>query len=227
MFNLSCKCIFTRYNFRMDKNTLRANKQRAAIQDQLRAAFRGTNGTEDQVQHPFITAYQTLERELEFLAPFQSSNLFESVKAVYDSAMSLKEKASQWYYDDKVTPEGEQNLALVQFHGNVLKIHRVLLSRTVEGTSLIQAAPVSLQKQVEKTYEALGQLSTVMNQISQIPKAPAARTMKQKSARPVIARKFEEQEDPLDLPLRISPFITEGAKKSTVVIDGVTWPRFV
>ncbi|EAY00061.1 hypothetical protein TVAG_196210 [Trichomonas vaginalis G3] len=211
----------------MDKNTLRANKQRAQIQDQLRAALRGTVGVDEPVQHPFITAYQTLERELEFIAPFQSSNMFASVKDVYDASIALKEKAANWFYDDKVTPEGEQNLALLQFHGNILKIHRVLLSRTVEGTSLIQPAPATLQKQVEKTYEALNQLNAVMTQVSQIPKAPATRTIKQKSARPIVARKVEEQEDPLDLPLRISPFITEGSKKSTVVMDGVTWPRYV
>ena len=37
----------------------------------------------------------------------------------------------------------------------------------------------------------------------------------------------EENEEPLDIKNRVSPFITDGSKKSTVSIDGILWPRFV
>ena len=216
----------------MDKNTLRANKQKAMIQDTLRAALRGTAGVDEPVQHPFFTAVSTIERELEFLEPFKNTDAFKSVQAIYDSAKKLKEKADSWSYDGKVTPEGEQNTSLLEFHANILKIHRVILSRTVEGTSLIPPAPVSLQKQVEKTYDALNQLSAVMTQISQTPKAPQSRSLSKKStprSRTISARSkaIEQPEEPLYLPLRVSPFITEGTKKSTVLIDNVMWPRYV
>jgi hypothetical protein len=215
----------------MDKNALRLNKQKALIQDTLRAAMKGTAGIEQPVQHPFITAYKTIERELEFMEAFKNTEQFDQVQELYNSACDLEEKARSMMYDGKVTPEGEQNVHLLEFHASMLKIHRIIISRSVEGSVFIPPAPTTLQKQVEKTYDALNQLSKVMTQMSQTPKAPSVTSKKAPSrTRSITSRsrqQVDEPEDPLVLPLRVSPFITEGNKKGTVLIDNISWPRYI
>jgi hypothetical protein len=74
----------------------------------------------------------------------------------------------------------------------------------------------------------MGSLIDVLMSLSKGPKAQGHK--KPAHARTTVARTGrlpEEKEEPLDLPYRVSPFITEGIKKATVSIDGVLWPRFV
>lgn len=215
----------------MDKNTIRMNKQKAMIADKVHAAMKTINGFEGPVQHPFISASESLKRELEFLKPFENTAQFAPVKELYNSALSLKEKIAEMSYDGKVTPEGEQTLPLLEFHVNMLKIHRVIIARTAEVPGLIPPAPTQLQKQVEKTYDALNQLKTVLELSTQVPKAPSVTSKRAPPrARSISSRskqQIQEPEEPLVLPLRVSPFITEGKKKGTVTIDGIDFPRYI
>lgn len=215
----------------MNKETLRANKQMALIQDTLRAAFRGTDG-ENPVLHPFVFAVQSLRREIEFMEPFTNPEMkaiFAQAEPAYNSAQQvLADSEDMIFGDNEVSPDADQQLLMVEYHLNILKVHRLLFTRQVEGYSLIPPATPSLQKQVIRTYEALGQLSNVLSSNSKVPKPPALKKTDTYKSRKVISRNSAtDKEPPLDLPNRISPFITDGSKKSTVSIDGVLWPRYV
>jgi hypothetical protein len=123
-------------------------------------------------------------------------------------------------------------LPLVDFHLNVLKIHRMLFTREIEGYGLIPPASAALQRQVMRTYESLGQLADTLAVLAKGPKATTQKKTKPAKARGLTTRlpsapTPDEPDEPLDLPNRVSPFITDGSKKSTVSIDGVLWPRYV
>ncbi|OHS98426.1 hypothetical protein TRFO_35165 [Tritrichomonas foetus] len=215
----------------MDKDKLRANRQKALIQDTLRAAFKGTT-SEAPVLHPFVLAVQSLRREIEFMEPFtdpKMAELFAQAEPAYKSGVQvLADAESMIFGDAEVSPDADQQLPLVEYHLNILKIHRLLFTRQVEGYSLIPPAPPSLQRQVVRTYEALGQLTSVLTSMSKVPKPPRTKKADAFKTRKVISRNLpHDKETPLDLPNRVSPFITDGSKKSTVQIDGVIWPRYV
>lgn len=215
----------------MDKDTLRANRQKALIQDTLRAALNGANG-EAPVLHPFVSAVQSLRREIEFMEPFTDPNmkeLFAQAESVYNSSLDVLEESENMIFgDNEVSPDADQQLLMVEYHLNILKIHRLLFTRIVEGNSLIPPASPSLQKQVVRTYEALGQLANVLTSNSKVPKPPALKKTETIKSRKVISKNLPtDREPPLELPNRVSPFITDGSKKSTVSIDGVIWPRYV
>lgn len=220
----------------MNKEQLRANKQKAIIQDALRAAFKGTTG-DGPTLHPFVMATQSLRREIEFMEPFTQPNMaemFKPAEVTYKSALHVLEVAEGMIFaDTEVSKDSEQQLPLVEYHLNLLKIHRLLFTRQIEGSSLIPPASPNLQRQVVRTYEALGQLTNVISSLAQPPKA--GKTKKQQSqtsksrsiALKTRSMAQEEPDQPLDLPNRVSPFITDGSKKSTVSIDGIVWPRYV
>lgn len=217
----------------MNIENLRANKQKALIQDTLRAAFKDTK-TGGPTLHPFVLAVQSLRREIEFMEPFtdpQMAELFSQADAAYKSAIQvLQDSESMVFGDSEVSPDADQQLPLVEYHVNILKIHRLLFTRQVEGYSLIPSAPANLQKQVVRTYEALGQLSNVLSTLSKPPKSQQTKKSDQTiKTRKILSRNLttDKDESPIDLPNRISPFITDGGKKSTVSIDGIIWPRYV
>jgi hypothetical protein len=215
----------------MDKDTLRANRQKALIQDSIRAAFRENVG-DGPTLHPFVLAVQSLRREIEFMEPFTHENmkvLFSQAESSYTSATAILAQAEDEILgDSEVGSDADRLFPLVEYHLNLLKIHRLLFTRQVEGSGLIPPASASLQRQVVRTYEAMGQLTDVLLSLSKVPKASKPKKAAQARARPSKSDRIsEEREEPLDLPYRVSPFITEGSKKSTVSIDGVLWPRFV
>jgi hypothetical protein len=215
------------------KGTLRANKQQAFIQDAIRAAFREPAG-EGPTLHPFVLAVQSLRREIEFMEPFttdEMKHLFEQAEPCYDSAKGvLAEAEAEVLGDSEVSGDADRLLPLVEYHLNLLKIHRLLFTRQVEGYGLIPAAAPGLQKQVVRTYEALGGLSDVLTVICQVPKSsqtPSRKPRKAKSRGIRSAPVFVEEDEALSLDYRVSPFVTEGSRKGTVSIDGSIWPRFV
>ena len=219
----------------MNKDTLRANKQKALIQDTLRAAFKNENFEGGGV-HPFVLAVQSLRREIEFMEPFTDPEmrpLFSQAEALYKSSLQILEASeSKIFSDSDVANDAEQSIPLIEYHLNLLKIHRLLFTRQIEGYSLIPPAPQSLQKQVVRTYEALGQLSNVLKSLYNGPKPQKTKKNSQSSlvkSRALITKKNlpNDKEPPIELPERISPFITDGSKKTIVMIDGVSWPRFV
>lgn len=217
----------------MNKEALRANKQRAFIQDSIRAAFRENIGDGPTV-HPFVLAVQSLRREIEFMQPFtvdEMKEMFKQAEPTYKSATTVLEQAEQKVFgDSEVSTDADQMLPLVEYHLNLLKIHRLLFTRQVEGYGLIPPASATLQRQVVRTYEALGQLTDVITSFIQAPKVEKKKVAEKSTVRTrKLASKssLQETEEPLDMPMRVSPFITDGTKKSTVAIDGVVWPRFV
>lgn len=217
--------------YNMDKDTLRANKQKALIQDTLRAVFKGTDGEAPGI-HPFVIAVQSLRREIEFMEPFVDpgmKELFAQAEPAYNSAQQvLYDSENMIFGDNEVSPDADQQLLMVEYHLNILKIHRLLFARQVEGYSLIPPATQSLQKQVDRTYEALGQLSNVLASNSRAPKPQTLKKTETIKTKKTTSRNLStDKELPLDLPNRISPFITDGRQKSTVAIDGVIWPRYV
>jgi hypothetical protein len=185
--------------------------------------------------HPFVLSVQSLRREIEFMEPFTDESmkvLFAQAEPAYKSATALLAQAEQMILgESEVAPGTDQLVPLVDYHLNLLKIHRLLFTRAVEGYGLIPPASPTLQRQVIRTYEALGRLTYVLTSLSKVPEAAKPKETKPvKSAAP--SAKLppptpEEPEEPLDLPNRVSPFITDGSKKSTVSIDGVAWPRYV
>jgi hypothetical protein len=156
--------------------------------------------------------------------------LFAQAQPAYKSATAVLAQAEQMVLGESEVASGaEQLVPLVDYHLTLLKIHRLLFTRAVEGYGLIPPASPSLQRQVIRTYEALGQLTDVLTSLSKVPKAAKPKKSKQlkmPSARPPPPT-AEEPEEPLDLPNRVSPFFTDGSKKSTVSIDGIIWPRYV
>lgn len=222
----------------MNKDTLRANRQKAAIQDTIRAAFRENIG-DGPVIHPFVLAVRSLRREIEFMEPFtvpEMAELFKQAEPTYNSATAVLQTAeSNVFGDSEVASDADHMLPLVEYHLNLLKIHRLLFTRQVEGYGLIPPASAGLQRQVVRTYEALGQLTDVLTKLSKVPKpqkpkgATMTRGVKKETlkTRRLAAQAVAEADEPLDLPYRVSPFITDGAKRSTVSIDGVLWPRYV
>ena len=231
LFHITCSEHVKRI---MDKDTLRANRQKALIQDTFRLAFKDTVGEHTTV-HPFVLAVQALRREVEFMEPFtvpEMQEMFAVAEPTYKSATSVLADAEEKVFGDSdVASEADQMLPLVEYHVNLLKIHRLLFTRQVEGYGLIPPAPPALQKQVVRTYEALGQLTDVLASLVAVPRAATGkRSATGKSpvrTRKATAKPREENEEPLELRNRVSPFITDGSKKSTVAIDGVLWPRFV
>lgn len=219
----------------MDKDTLRANRQKALIQDSFRLAFKDCIGERATV-HPFVLAVQGLRREIEFMEPFtvpEMHELFAPAEQTYKSATSVLSQAEEKVFgDSEVASEADQMLPLVEYHLNLLKIHRLLFTRQIEGYGLIPPAPPGLQRQVVRTYEALGQLTDVLASLAIAPKAATAKRAATSGknmtrSRRITGKPREENEEPLDIKNRVSPFITDGSKKSTVSIDGILWPRFV
>lgn len=210
----------------MEKEKLRANRQKALIQDTLYNIFSNQRVSEGPTIHPFIHATQTLRRELDFMEPMRGDEGAQGQLAtVLKSAESVLENAEQQIFsDNQVSPEATNLQPLVEFHTNLLKIHRLILTRAVEGDALIPPAPLKLQSQVEKIYEALGGLDKVISTVSKVPKKTQKRKTTSRSAK---TQREEEIIPPLEFEYRVSPFITDGAKKGTVSIDGVIWQRYV
>jgi hypothetical protein len=215
----------------MDKEALRAHRQKALIQDTIRAAFRERAG-DGPTLHPFVLSVQSLRREVEFLQPFTEDAIkpiFAQAAPAYASALSVLEEAETMILGDSQVAAGATPLLpVVEYHLNLLKIHRTLFTREVEGYGLIPPASPALQRQVTRAYEALNSLTDVL---ASLAKPPAEGTRKKPKPRPpvrtIITPAADEPDEPLDLPNRVSPFITDGSKRSTVSIDGVLWPRFV
>jgi len=211
----------------MDKNAVRANQQKAFIQDSLRAALKDSQVGSSIVINPFIVAIQTLKREISFMEPFLKLEQFSQVEKTYKSAIDVCERGEKLIIgENEVAADSDQLQPLVQYHANLLKIHRLLLVRVVEGSALIPPAPPTLKKQVEKAYESIDQLKQVIVAISQIPKPPKTKKQETKQ-RKVPKFAIIQEDDPLVIEYRVSPFITEGPKKSTVSINGVLWSRYV
>lgn len=218
----------------MSVEQIRANKQRALIQETIRAAFTetGKNG-EMPLLHPYILAVQGLQKEIEFFAPFKDEKFqtfFDIAKVTYESAESTLIQAQNFILaDNEVSSEAEAMQPLVEYHSNLLKIYRLLFTRKLEGSALIPPAPAQLQKQVDRTYEALGQLTKIViqfikptNKSESLLRKPSSRYTKTTSK-----SKSESIEQPINNEERISPFITEGSKKGTVTIDGIIFSRYV
>jgi hypothetical protein len=215
----------------MDKEALRAHRQKALIQDSIRAAFRERSG-DGPTLHPFVLSVQSLRREVEFLQPFTAAPvkpIFAQAAPAYASAQALLAEAeAQILGDSQVAAGAAPLLPLVEYHLALLKIHRTLFTREIEGYGLIPPASPALQRQVARAYEALAGLTDVLASLAKAPAGAARRGAKPRPpARALPPAAAEEPEEPLDLPNRVSPFITDGAKRSTVAIDGVLWPRFV
>jgi hypothetical protein len=219
------------------KGTLRVNRKQAFVQDAVRAAFR--EGAGDGISlHPFVLALQTLRREVGFMMPFatgEMKHLFLQSESCYNSAVEvLKEAESNILGDSDVTEEADSLLPLVEYHSNLLKIHRLIFTREVEGYGLIPVASPGLQKQVIRTYEALEQLDEVLSVITERSKVSAAlpganKRLGQRSISKVRSAKalFDAEDEALAVDYRVSPFITDGSKKGTISIDGTLWARFV
>lgn len=212
----------------MDEDPLQVSKQRSIIRDSLKVALKKAQGESDVQADPFTSAIQTLKSEIELMEPFKDTEIFSSARKLYEQSVRLIEKTDGMVEKDEAdSPEGENICGLIEYYGNLMKIHRIILSRTGDKCNLIPAAPSSLRTQVERTYNALGQLQQVLKTITQVPKAPVAKKPSGKSNRQLLKRRQEEVDDPLEVEYRISPFITEGPRKGTVDIDGITWPRYV
>jgi hypothetical protein len=217
----------------MDKETLRANRQKALIQDSIRAAFRDNVG-DGPTLHPFVLSVQSLRREIEFMEPFthdEMKTIFAPAEASYKSATAVLAQAEDEILgDSEVGSDADRLFPLVEYHLNLLKIHRILFTREVEGSGLIPPASSGLQRLVTRTYEAMGQLTDVLLTLSKGPKGQRPKKAPQGGTRAGFGRSdrgADEKEDPIDISYRVSPFITEGSKKATVSIDGILWPRFV
>ena len=210
----------------MDKEAVRSNKQKALIQDTLRAALKESQIGDSIVLNPFIISIQTLKREISFMEPFLNHESFSNAINVYESSLNILEKAEKMIIgENEVTNESAQILPLIDYHSNLLKIHRLLITRLIDDTSILPPAPPPLQKQVGKAFEAIEQLNKVVDSLTQIPKVTKARKIEKKPQKKVIHTPIIEES--LELIDRVSPFITEGNKKSTVSIDGIIWPRYV
>ena len=217
----------------MSVEQIKANQQKSFIQEQLRSAFAnaGKNGGQPLV-HPFVLAVRSLKREIEFFEPFKDEKFIEFFKIAsdtYDSSTSILEQAESCILaDNDVTASSEQLHPLVEYHSNLLKIYRLLFTRKLEGSALIPSAPQQLQKQVDRTYEALGQLTKVISTFAKTPKEPRTKKSTGRSYKSSTSKKSEEViELPLENDDRISPFITDGPKKGTILIEGVLFNRFV
>ena len=88
----------------------------------------------------------------------------------------LADAEEKVFGDSEVASEADQMLPLVEYHLNLLKIHRLLFTRQVEGYGLIPPAPPALQKQVVRTYEALGQLTDVLASLVAVPRAATGKS---------------------------------------------------
>lgn len=211
---------------------IKANQQKSLIQQQLMSAFASTGKNAGQhLVHPFVLAVRTLRREIEFFEPFKDEKFieyFNIARETYDSSTSILSQAELCILaDNDVTNSSEQLQPLVEYHSNLLKIYRLLFTRKIEGSALIPSAPQQLQKQVDRTYEALGQLTKVISEFNKTPKEPSTKKSTSRSYKSSISKKSEEIEPPLEIDDRISPFITEGPKKGTILIEGVLFNRYV
>jgi hypothetical protein len=179
---------------------------------------------------------QALREEVEYMEPFTEDSMkvmFVQVEPIYASSLGVLRKAeSKILGDNEVDFESDELLMLVKYHTNVLKIHRLLFTRQLEGTALLPPATPLLQKQVSRTYDALRQLSHVITTVAAAKnkkksKPRRVRTATTRNLRSGSGSSELQMIPPLILPLRISPFITEGSSETSCVIDGATWPRYV
>lgn len=214
----------------MNQEDIIKNIQESQIEETIRSALE-EDFSSSKTYNPFVQCVENLKKEIDFFQEFLNTPEFQDISQVYEASKSILTKSQKLILSEtEIDPEADALLAPVQFHTNLLKIHKVLLLRDVECSEFIPPASAPLKKNVKRLYESLTELKKVFQ--SRVEKVP----VKRKSNKNILRKRMgllktkkmeEEVDDFLESEFRVTPFITEAPKKNTVLIDGVSWPRFV
>ena len=207
---------------------IKKEQQRALIRDKLHSAVLEIQEDGMAIKHPFVLSVEGLRHEIDFFRPFIDQEICSNVVEPYQSAVATLEEAEAMIFSDTdVSPDYNDVIQVVDYHTNILKIHRAVFTKAFDDAPP-HPAPPAVQKQASRLFDSLAQLQKILDAITEIPKPPRAK--KQSVTVRAVRKQPAEPAEPKESftsEFRVSPFITDGPDKNTIIVEDYTFPRFM